>query len=88
MKLRVLERLQGSAHALFKTPLVELTGRNHVLIENHSGVLKYSLDEIQVKVSYGKLVIKGQKLHLLQMNSEQLVIKGMIDALQSVGGNQ
>lgn len=71
---------------LSKVPLVELAGRNRVLIENHMGVLAYSLEEIQVKVAYGKLVVTGQNLQLLQLNAEQLVISGNIDALHPIGG--
>lgn len=86
MKPRILARLQSYSYALSKISLVELSGNNRVLVENHSGVLAYSLEEIQVKVSYGKLIIKGKKLQMLQMNSEQLVVNGTIDALYPVGG--
>lgn len=86
MKPRFLARLQSCTGDLSRNSLVELTGNNRVLIENHSGVLAYSLEEIQVKVSYGKLVIRGRMLQLMQMNSEQLVINGLIDTLQPLGG--
>lgn len=83
---RHLPRIQWNAGLLSKVPLVELTGRNRVLIENHTGVLAYSLEEIQIRVSYGKLVVKGQRLQLLQMNSDKLVITGLIDGLAPIGG--
>ena len=86
MKPKVLARMKTYSGALSKISLVELTGNKRVLIENHSGILAYSLEEIQVKVSYGKLIIKGQKLQLLQMNGDQLVINGKIDVLQPIGG--
>lgn len=86
MKPRFLARLRSCTGDLSSNSLVELTGNNRVLIENHSGVLAYSLEEIQVKVSYGKLVIRGRMLQLMQMNSEQLVINGLIDTLQPLGG--
>lgn len=65
-----------------KVPIAELAGANRVLIENHQGVLAYSLEEIQIKTSYGKIGVKGENLQLLQLNREQLVINGRIDALQ------
>lgn len=86
MKPRFLACLQSCTGDLSRNSLVELTGNNRVLIENHNGVLAYSLEEIQVKVSYGKLVIRGRMLQLIQMNSEQLVINGLIDTLQPLGG--
>jgi len=80
-KPRVLSRI-GVPDMLPKVPLVELAGQGRVLIENHLGVLAYSLEEIQIKVAYGKLSITGKELTLMQMNSDQLVIKGSIDTLQ------
>lgn len=72
----------GKSNILKKIPLVELAGQNRVLIENHLGVLAYSLEEIQVKVSYGKVMVTGNNLKLMQLSREQLVITGHIDTLQ------
>jgi len=80
-KPQILSRV-GKPNVISKLPLVELTGQSRVLIENHLGVLGYSLEEIQIKVSYGKLSIKGEQLKLIQMSNEQLVIKGRIDTLE------
>lgn len=65
-----------------RLPIVELAGPSRVLIENHLGVLAYSLNEIQIKVTYGKLSVTGNNLKLMQLNREQLVITGSIDNLQ------
>lgn len=65
-----------------KLPLVELTGYDRVLIENHLGVLAYSLQEIRIKVSYGTLSVVGCELQILQLSREQLVIKGKIDTIE------
>ena len=69
-----------------RVPIVELAGYNRVLIENHLGVLAYSLEEIQVKVTYGKLCVFGSGLKLLQLTREQLVINGQIDAVKLYRG--
>lgn len=83
-KRQILSRT-GKTNILSKVPLVELAGQNRVLIENHLGVLAYSLEEIQIKVCYGSVCIIGSDLRLLEMNREQLVICGKIDALQLFG---
>ncbi len=69
-----------------KIPLVEIAGKNRVLIENHLGVLAYSLENIQIRVTYGKLSVNGSQLMLLEMNREQLVIQGNIASLELYGG--
>lgn len=74
--------LIGNTQLFSKAPLLELTGKNRVLIENHHGVLAYSLNEIQVKVTYGKLTVTGNYLMIMEMNREQLVIAGEINEIQ------
>ena len=63
-------------------PLVELLGKQRVLIENHFGVVQYCPNEIAIKVSYGLLIISGCALHLSQMTKQQLIITGRIHHIQ------
>lgn len=83
-KPQLLTRI-GRSDVLSKVPLVELAGQNRVLIENHLGVLGYSLEEIKIKVCYGSVCVTGSNLRLMQLSKEQLVICGKIDALQLFG---
>lgn len=76
--------VRGKA-ACAKVPLIEIVGQKRVLIENHLGVLAYSFEEIQVKVLYGKVIVIGQNLTIMQLCSEQLVITGKISAVQMSG---
>ena len=66
-------------------PIVELVGKNRLLIENHQGVLSYAMEEIKVKVSYGCVVVTGSEMQLLEMSRVKLAICGRIDALQFLG---
>ena len=79
-KTRLLSRL-GSVDKCLKTPLVELVGCGRVLIENHTGVLAYSPEEITVRVNYGCLQISGENMMLAEMSREQLVITGQINCV-------
>lgn len=83
-KTQILSRI-GKAEILSKVPIVELAGQNRLLIENHQGVLGYSLEEIQVRVSYGCVCITGSDLRLMQLSREQLVICGRVDAIHLFG---
>ena len=68
-----------------KMPLIEIVGQNRVLIENHNGVLGYSLEEIQVKVNFGRVQIIGKNLRIMQLCKDQLVITGSVEAVQLYG---
>ena len=79
-KPRMLSKL-GNVDAYTKLPLVELAGSGRVLIENHTGVLSYSQEEIAVRVCYGWLQVTGQNMKLAEMRREQMVITGQIDSV-------
>jgi len=67
-----------------KQSLVEVVGYRRVLIENHTGIALYSSNEIQIKVSYGRVCIMGSEMYLVHVGREQLVIVGCVDSLQII----
>ena len=69
-----------------KLPLVEIAGNRRVLIENHRGVSQYGSNEICVNVDYGCVYICGQKLDLLCMSKEQLIVTGVIESVRLCNG--
>lgn len=84
-KPQLLSRL-GKTDIMVKVPLVEIAGGERVLVENHLGVLGYSLNEIEIKVGYGKLSVLGANLRLMHLSKEQLVISGCIEAIRICKG--
>lgn len=67
-------------------PLVEIFGKERVLIENHQGVTQYGRETICIKVKFGQICIAGCDLELARMTKEQLVITGRIDGISLSGG--
>ena len=84
-RTQILSRV-GKFDELSRVPIIEMAGQNRVLIENHQGVLVYSVEEICVKVSFGCVCISGRELKLMHMSREQLVICGNVDGVQLMGG--
>ena len=62
-------------------PLIEITGQNRILIENHRGVCCYSRELIRVRVQYGEISITGTGLDMARMSREVLVITGRMDCI-------
>lgn len=80
--LRLLtERVGLYGESLPGIPLLELSGDDRVLIENHICVSGYSQGEISVRVSYGCIRIVGRSLVLACVGKEQLVIHGKVDSV-------
>ncbi len=61
--------------------LVEISGENRVLIENHLGIKEYTRERIHVRLKKGFVCVCGSGLELSRMNREQLVIRGTIDSV-------
>ena len=68
-------------------PLLELSGDQRILIENHCGITCYSHREIRVNVKFGQICVSGCNLELMQMSASQLVITGSIRAINVFRGN-
>lgn len=65
--------------------LVELIGKERLLVEHHRGIMGYGTEEILVGTSYGILKITGTELRLCCMSRQQLFISGRIDVLTMEG---
>ena len=58
--------------------LLELLGRERVLIENHQGILEYGSEKICIKTAFGSVAVSGTDLHLSCLSKERLVIVGPV----------
>ena len=85
MKLDIWDRLDLPGEQLPGEVLVEILGKNRVLIEHHRGVREYGPERIGVTVKYGVVQISGSCLRLRCMTDEQLVITGCIDTVELLG---
>lgn len=71
-----------STESLPGVPVVEIAGKERVIIEGHRGVTAYGNERICVRVSYGYIQVKGCGLELARMTREHLVICGKIHCVE------
>ena len=82
----LLERAAG-AFALPEDVLaggscVRIVGRDEVYVENHRGILSYGEDEILLSGGRVMIRVRGTSLRLRSMTAEDLVITGLIAAVE------
>ena len=65
--------------------LLELLGRQRLVVEYHCGIVCYDASEIVIRASYGLIHILGNQLRLCRMSREQLCIRGEIQEIKLVG---
>jgi sporulation protein YqfC len=76
------ELLKLPAELIPGVPRLTLSGGNEVLIENHGGLQSYSHALIEVRGRNQLVQIRGQELELAAMNRTQMVIQGLIVAVE------
>lgn len=74
------QTVQGLGDAPFQT-VIEITGANRVLIENHRGVITYGREKIIVKVKFGSVAVCGCNLDMTCVSKDQVVIFGQIQCI-------
>lgn len=65
--------------------LVEVVGRERLVIEHHGGIASYGSEEILIRSSFGFVRVRGGGLGLNCMSREQLCVTGRIDEVCLMG---
>lgn len=62
-----------------KAALVEMTGQNHMRIENYLGIIEYSDVRLLLQCSQCRIEVTGRELHITYYTREELCLKGRIE---------
>lgn len=64
-----------------KDSVISLSGNEEVWIENYRGILDYSQEQIVLLLKKGKIIFQGKQLFITFYTSEDMQIKGKINAI-------
>lgn len=76
------EKLDLPKEVVLDLPLISLTGRDEMTVENHKGLMEYGEEKIRIATKAGNLLISGRDLTLRRMSSECIVIGGRLEKLE------
>jgi len=82
MKRQVAEALDLPKEVLLDLPLISITGKEEITVENHKGILAYSDDMIRIGTKAGTIRVGGSKLYLKQLSADALVIGGELSCVE------
>lgn len=81
----LLEQLAGQvslpADMVAGVPVVTLTGRNEIIIENYKGILEYTDSVIRIQAKLFCICIEGKRLEIAYFTNEEMKITGVIHSL-------
>ncbi len=66
-------------------PIIEICGRQRVLIEHHLGVTDYGDKNISITIRRGKITVTGTCLSLCRMTKQTVIITGNIRSVHLDG---
>ncbi len=80
----ISERLELEKGLLTSDSFMEVVGDEKLTIENHKGIVKYSCNEMQIRVSFGTVCIFGKNLSVSELVCEEISVKGNIDKIEFI----
>lgn len=81
-KRPITELLDLPSEVVPGVPRLTMSGGSEVLVENHGGLRSYTRDLIEVRGRNMILQIRGEDLELAAMTKTDIVIRGIIVAVE------
>ncbi|RKD24003.1 sporulation protein YqfC [Ammoniphilus oxalaticus] len=72
------------ADVTMEMPRITMIGQIHMYIENHRGVLVFNDKELRLLLTKGQLLVKGERLVIRAILSEEVLIEGKVDGVQFI----
>jgi sporulation protein YqfC len=73
--------LELPADVVMDLPRITMIGQLHIYIENHQGVLRFTDQELRLRLKQGQLLIKGKDFVLKTILPEEILLEGTIDSV-------
>ncbi|MCD7921622.1 MAG: YabP/YqfC family sporulation protein [Clostridiales bacterium] len=83
---KVAERMADGFHLpkdlMLGAPIVTITGRSDMTVENYRGILVYEDSLIRLSLKHGQIQISGVGLNIEYYTNDDMKISGRIDKLE------
>ena len=90
MRKRRLEAVKEKISELFELPKdiildlpkVSMIGKNQMHIENHRGIIEYTMQRIRINSTLGVIRISGREMKIRNIGKEEIIIIGEITVIE------
>lgn len=80
--------LELPADVVMDLPRITMIGQLHIYIENHRGVLRFTNQELRLRLKQGEILIKGKDFVLKTILPEEILLEGTIEQVVYLEGTQ
>lgn len=81
LQANMVDILEMPPDVMLDLPKLVMIGRQELLLENHRGIIEYSLTRVRVKTSVGQITVTGEELILKNLKPDEMQVKGKISAV-------
>lgn len=82
LKENISDVLELPKEITLNLPLITITGRQEVCVENYRGILEYGDNKMRIKTEAGIILIEGKSIVIKHITSEILIIIGVISRFE------
>lgn len=81
---RISETLDLPKEVIVNLPNINLIGDNEIEVENHKGIVEYSLNVVRLNSSIGIILIKGNNFLIKEISEDAIKLIGSIKSLEII----
>ncbi|MBU9722502.1 MULTISPECIES: sporulation protein YqfC [Bacillaceae] len=72
------EQMDLPADVMMDLPRVTLIGNFHIYIENHKGLIRFTQEELRLRLTEGELLVVGRDFVIKNILPEEILLEGVI----------
>lgn len=82
LKEKVVEMLELPKEIILNMPKLTMIGSRNLIIENYKGIIEYEDNKIRINTGIGIIKIKGERLVIKEITSEDIMVDGEIEVME------
>lgn len=82
IKRNMTDALELPKEVMLNLPLISITGREEITIENYKGIMEYGDEVIRVNTASGIIRMAGKELLLKQLTAECVIVSGKLEHIE------
>ena len=81
VKSKIAEKLNIPEDIAEGLPIVTVTGKNQIYVENYKGIIEYSQNCIRIQTKVNRITFSGKNLEIIYYTNADMKIVGDIETI-------
>ncbi|ADU29863.1 sporulation protein YqfC [Evansella cellulosilytica] len=84
MKRWMTQKMDLPADVMMDLPRITMIGNFHIYIENHKGVIRFTREELRLRLTEGELLVVGSDFVIKNILPEEILLEGVLDDIRFI----